>query len=580
VISDLIARRAAYKVFFNAGQLALAVVAAALVQRALRAEVGTDEFSGRYLAVMFIAGGAFYLANNLLTSGVIVIALGERFLSLLRNDMMFQAATTLVLLSLAPLVIAVQDDNVLLIFLFVPAILALHRSARSAVQRDHDALHDPLTGLANRAQLARNVDQMLAGNDVHGLSMVIAGLDRFGELNNTLGFAFGDILLNQVAERLERTFGGNWSVARVGGDEFAVAGPEPEEGSSLGTQVSRAFVEAFDLDGTPFFIEASVGSASAPDDGNTALELVQRASVALDTAKTRRAGVVRYTSAIDRFRPERLSLMSQLRHALDDDQFVLQFQPQISIADRTVAGVEALVRWEHPDLGRIQPDTFIPLVESTGLVHEFTRTVAFQAIRTCREWRDRGHDLTVAINLSGRNLTEPDLAADLASMLTLHSLPAAALEVEITETAAIEDLDAAIETLGQIRDLGILIAIDDFGTGQSSLRYLSRLPVDVVKIDKSFVSAMLTDLSCAAIVHAVIEISESLGVVVVAEGVESEAEWNALSAAGCDIAQGYYISRPLDPPDFANWLRMTHYHVVGRSSRPPRQAMRDWRTVA
>lgn len=580
VSSDLVARRPAYKVLFNSGQLALAVLAAALVQHGLRADVGTDEFSGRYLAAIFIAGGAFYLVNNLLTSGVIVIVLGERFLSLLRNDMMFQAATTMVLLSLAPLIIAVQDDNVLLIFLFVPAILALHRSARSAVQRDHDALHDPLTGLPNRAHLARNVDEMLAGHDSTGLFMVIAGLDRFGELNNTLGFTFGDVILQQVAARLESTFGVHWSVARVGGDEFAVAGPEPEDGRSLGTQVSDAFGAPFDLDGTPFFIEASVGSASAPGDGNSALELVQRASVALDIAKTRRARVVRYTPAIDRFRPERLTLLSQLHHALDHDQFVLQYQPKISMTDRSVVGVEALVRWEHPDLGRIRPDTFIPLVESTGLVHEFTRAIAFQAIRTCHEWRERGYELTVAVNLSGRNLTEPDLAADLASMLTLHSLPATSLEVEVTETAAIEDLDAAIETLGQLRDLGILVAIDDFGTGQSSLRYLSRLPVDVVKIDKSFVSAMLTDLSCAAIVHAVIEISESLGVVVVAEGVESEAEWNALSALGCDVAQGYYISRPLDPPDFANWLRMTDYHVVGRSLRPPRKEIRDWRTVA
>jgi len=566
LLADLVARRPYYKALFNAGQYSLAVTAAALVRETMHQGdmIADGMVTNRSLLVMLAAGMTFYVTNNILTGGVIVIAQGERFSSVLRTDMLFQAATTLILLSLAPLVIAVRDESLLLVFLFVPAIAAAHRSAMVSVRRNHDALHDSLTGLPNRDYFEREASAQLRESPSASVTIAVAGLDRFSEINNTMGHEFGDRIVRLCAARLRSAIGRSGFVARVSGDEFAVTG---RDGDPLVELIRSALTDPLDIDGVPFHLDASVGVASAPTDGDSATELLQHASVALDVAKQRGTPVVRYSRSVDRFDPERLTLLGELRRAIDQQEFVLHFQPKVSIADRSIVGAEALVRWNHPQLGMIAPDRFIPLVESTGLVHEFTRYVAWHAVEECRRWRNAGYEISVAINVSGRNLNDEYMARDFATVLMAHEMPAESIEIEITESAAIDDLDVASEMLNQMRDHGIRVAIDDFGTGQSSLRYLGRLPVDVVKIDKSFVLAMLIDAGAAAVVGAVIDMTRPFGIVVVAEGVESAAIWQRLEERGCDLAQGYYISRPLSAADFTAWLATAPFASV-HSSRP------------
>ena len=313
----------------------------------------------------------------------------------------------------------------------------------------------------------------------------------------------------------------------------------------------------FSLGGLSLEIDASIGIALSPDHGHDADTLLRRADVAMYVAKRGNAGYAVYTADQDQHSPMRLAMVSELRRAIDQNELSLYFQPKVSLAAGSVTCAEALVRWQHPRHGLLGPDLFVPIAEQTGLIRPLTRWVLDAALRQCSRWRHQGLDLAVAVNMSMRNLHDPEVVDTIRHLLTRWGIPPARLVVEITESSLMADADRAMDVLGRMRGMGVGISIDDFGTGYSSLAYLKRLPVDELKIDKSFVAHIASDNSDAAIVRSTIGLAHDLGLAVVAEGIEDEATLDYLTGLGCDVAQGYFISRPLPVSAFSDWLATT-----------------------
>lgn len=557
VADDVIRRKPWFKTIFNAAQYSIAVAAAGFVLHAVAGGSFDAGLSRIDVVAALAAGGAFYVVNNVLTSGVIAVAHAEPLLDVLRSDLLFQGATSLVLFTQAPLVVAVAERGVWLVPLFAPAIGAVYRAAQTAAERDHRALHDSLTELPNRDHLHAYLDRLLGEDRSAAVAVALVDVDGFGEINSTLGHAVGDALLVRVAERL-RTELSDAFCARIGGDEFAVVARAG--GAELGHRLQALFAIPFHVDDLPFALEASIGVTTTTG-RSEARAVLQQVDVALQVAKRRQTGFEVYRPAIDTRDPRRIALLSELRAAIEEQQFVVHFQPKISLASRAVEGAEALVRWEHPQRGLLPPDEFVPLVESTSLIGPFTLYVARRALRQCAAWRDRGLALSVAINVSPRNLLDREFPEQLAVLLAEAGLPPEALEVEITETAAMEDVGLASSGLGRLRAAGIAVALDDFGTGHSSLTQLHRLPIDTVKIDKSFVFDMASDTNAAGIVATIIDLSHTRSLRVVAEGVESGTAYEQLARLGCDSAQGYHISRPLTAERFGSWLDTSSFAV-------------------
>ena len=385
---------------------------------------------------------------------------------------------------------------------------------------------------------------------------MLVDLDGFKEVNDTLGHHVGDSLLCQVGRRLSEELGDDLSVARLGGDEFAVVGAieNRADAAALGAKVLAVLEHPFALQDLPFHIEASVGGALYPEHATDVDALLQRADVAMYLAKEHGTGYETYSATNDRYSPRRLALLGELRRAIEQGELVLQYQPIAEMQTGAVNRVEALVRWNHPEHGLLQPVEFIPLAEPTGLMGPLTRYVLDLAIAQARAWRDRKLDITIAVNVSARNLHHTELRNDVATLLEKWSVPASALELEITESAIMADPRRATDVLHSLKALGIETVLDDFGTGYSSLAYLKRLPVGQLKIDGEFVTNMATDDEDAAIVSSTIDLARSLGLTVVAEGVESETLWRRLRELGCNYAQGYYLSRPLPPEQMTRWL--------------------------
>ncbi|CAN5274630.1 hypothetical protein BH20ACT9_BH20ACT9_09500 [soil metagenome] len=419
------------------------------------------------------------------------------------------------------------------------------------------AYHDALTGLPNRLLLADRVQQAVAAARRTGTSVgvLVLDLDWFKEINDTLGHQTGDALLGMVGPRLQGELRDMDTVARLGGDEFAVLLPRVDGvggAREVAERLLAALHLAFPVGDLLLAVEASVGVAVYPDLSTAGAELLQQADVALYAAKEARGAVALYQSEHDHTSVERLTLLGDLRQAIDADELVLHYQPQADLRQRVITGVEALVRWRHPQRGMLAPDQFIPAAEQSGLMKPLTLTVVDKALRQLRRWRGEGHRWTVAVNISARNLLDPELPDDVAGLLAKHRLEPGCLELEITESTVMVDPGRALDVLSRLSGLGVGLAIDDYGTGYSSLAYLRRLPVDTLKIDKSFVTTMATDDGNASIVRSTVELARSLGLRVVAEGVEDATVWRALTELGCDSAQGYFLGHPraagdLDP---------------------------------
>ncbi len=430
------------------------------------------------------------------------------------------------------------------------------RQAEAMIQ--HMAFYDGLTDLPNRNMLSDRLLNAIRVSERDGgaLALLLMDLDRFKEINETLGHARGDLLLQQVGARLQATLAEPAIIARLGGDEFGVLVTRlaTQDITLLANTILHALETPFVIDGLPIAAEASIGIALYPEHGTTVDSLMQRADVALYGAK-KTGGCVIYQPEHDRHSPRRLGILGELRQAIERDQLVLHYQPKIDCATRRVSGAESLLRWNHPTYGAIMPDEFIRPAEQTGLIKPLTRWVLNTALSQWRIWDQTGIRLPIAVNLSARNLHDPDLADHVTASLKRHGVPPRFLVLEITEGALMEDPRHAKEILAKLRRVGIWLSIDDFGTGYSSLSYLRDLPVHEIKIDKSFVVHLVQDKLGKAIVHSIVDLGQRMALRVVAEGVEDEATWTWLARVGCDTAQGYYMSVPLAPDAFAPWVR-------------------------
>jgi diguanylate cyclase (GGDEF)-like protein len=439
----------------------------------------------------------------------------------------------------------------------------LHESARSAeasltARVRHQAHHDPLTGLPNRTQLLEHAAALLAdpARRDEPMAVLLVDLDRFKEVNDVLGHASGDVLLSRVGPLMAGAVRGDDLLCRLGGDEFAAVLPGCDEATAVA--VAKRLLElisvTMDIDGVLLNVEASVGIAVTPAFGDGDIDtLLRHADIAMYTAKRARSGLAVYEVDQDTSTRERLNMLGELRQALLRDEFVLHFQPKLTLADNRLIGVEALARWQHPTRGLVPPGEFIPVAESTGLIVPFTLHILRKALEQVAQWQDTGTPLSVAVNLSPRCLAEVDLPGQVLGMLAAYGVPPSLLELEITENTLAHDPDRALATLTELHDAGIKISIDDFGTGYSSMSYLKRLPVSELKVDRSFVMGMLNNLDDGILVRSVIDLGHNLGLIVVAEGVEDQETLEALAAVGCDVAQGFHLARPMAVAAFETW---------------------------
>jgi diguanylate cyclase (GGDEF)-like protein len=425
---------------------------------------------------------------------------------------------------------------------------------RQAAHAAYEAAHDALTGLPNRSLLlSRAADALIdaehAGTNV---ALLLLDLDHFKEINDTLGHAAGDLLLRHIAARLPDAVPSEATIARFGGDEFAILLPDLRGVLSVALAAEKllgVLAEPVTFEGMRLSIEGSLGIACYPTDGNTVEELLQRADVAMYQAKDDRGSWRLYDAARDESSLDRMALVAELRTAMENDELVTYFQPQVDVATGEISGYEALIRWQHPERGLLGPREFVSVAEHSGLVRSFALQVLDRAIAECAGWHEDGHQASVAVNLSARNLLDRQLAGDVDRVLRRHGLPSSALVLEITETTMMSELEVVEDVLSSLRRLGVRLSVDDFGTGYSSLALLQRIAVNEVKIDRSFVSNMLGSPNDLAIVRATIELAHNLGLRVVAEGVESAALCDALAGLGCDVVQGYHLGVPAPASD-------------------------------
>jgi diguanylate cyclase (GGDEF)-like protein len=451
----------------------------------------------------------------------------------------------------------------LLIFWLVLFRLVLGASrtlSRQSKANAYQATHDALTGLPNRDLLRERTERALVATRRTGLhvALILMDLNRFKELNDTFGHPIGDTLLQLIGPRLQEELRDSDTVARVGGDEFVVMLPDlrsPEMALPVAEKLAVALQRPFVLDVATVDVDSSAGLATAPDHGSDFDELLRHADVAMYLAKHDRLQVVTYSPELDGYDPARLSLLADLRRAIEQpDQIVLHYQPQADLATGRIVGVEALVRWRHPQHGLLPPDDFVPLAENTGIIRPLTWCVLRAALEQNRQWARNGLELRVSVNISARSLLDAGFAEHVGRLLEEAGVPADRLELELTETAIMTDPDRSLRILRDLASRGIALSIDDFGTGYSSMAYLKNLPVREIKIDRGFITHMDTDSSDAAIVCSTLDLARDLGLTVVAEGVETQAVRRRLTDLGCPTMQGFLLSKPLAASDLSEWM--------------------------
>ncbi|MGI5437919.1 putative bifunctional diguanylate cyclase/phosphodiesterase [Streptomyces shenzhenensis] len=476
-----------------------------------------------------------------------------------RTALIRQGLVAVALLGIAPLICVVAVAHPVLLPLFAIPLIALDSTLWIARARAEEQLRDPLTGLPNRQWLQERIWTALDDAERIGArsALMLIDLDRFRSVNDTLGHLAGDRLLLQIADRLRLALPRGAEAARLGGDEFAVLLPVADSTTSA-IRVARNLVTALssplDLDGLTLVLEASAGVAVFPDHALDAEGMLRRADVAMYQAKRDRTGVEVYESKRDSNTPDRLGLLGDLRRALDAHEVQLHYQPKVRF-DGQVAGLEALVRWVHPERGKVPPDEFIAIAESSGLMPHLTEYVLETALGQVAKWRAQGLRVPVAVNVSPRDVHTPGFAGSVAARLARHGVPAGALQLEITEHVLLEDPQRAADTLAGLTGHGVKMSLDDFGTGYSSLVHLRRLPVSELKIDRSFVARLAVDNEDAEIVRCTVDLAHSLGLLVVAEGVEDDETWERLRDLGCDAVQGWLVAAAMPPEETTAWLR-------------------------
>jgi diguanylate cyclase (GGDEF)-like protein len=437
--------------------------------------------------------------------------------------------------------------------LFVFPVLAVYQSSRqSAARAQHQAMHDALTGLPSRALLAKLVEEAAAeaAREDSSFAVMLVDLDRFKEINDTLGHHHGDRLLREIGPRLSGLLRGSDAVARLSGDEFVVLASGLKDAGQairLAERMRDALRAPFEVDDLTLEVDASIGIACFPDHGADMDELLKRADVAMYDAKNHHQGVAVYTARRDPHRPARLALVPELRRAIGGGGLRLDYQPQLELRDSAITHVEALVRWQHPHGGLISPADFIPLAEATGLIKPLTSWVIETALQQVRTWAAEGVDLSVGINISARSLLDDALPDEIERALTVAGVAADRLQLEITESSVMTDPEGAMAILHRAAALGVSIAIDDFGTGYSSLIHLKELPVETIKVDRSFVQGMMRNRRDELLVRSIVQLAHNLELTTVAEGVETEEALAALAAMSCHRVQGFLLSPPVAP---------------------------------
>jgi diguanylate cyclase (GGDEF)-like protein len=459
--------------------------------------------------------------------------------------------------------------GLLYLLLFAISFSVGRRLRREVKLNAYMAEHDALTDLPNRTLFHRRVAAELTRGRRRGRPTTIAiiDLDRFKEINDTLGHHNGDRLLAALSTRMASHLRGLDALARLGGDEFGILLADVGEPEEILLRLRDVIEHEISIAGLPISVEASIGYVVAPEHGTDVDELLQLADVAMYVAKDQHLGVVRYDPSQNHYDAANLTLMSELRHAIESDQLVLHYQPKVGIDSGGIEAVEALVRWNHPSLGLLYPDRFIPQVEQTDLIDRLTEWVVRRALEDLTHFGPDADTMTVAVNVSARNLGRAGFAGKIVTMLDEVGVSADRLYIEVTETALMTDPTRAATVLAELNAAGVLVSIDDFGTGQTSLGYLSTLPIGELKIDRSFIADMIDEPGHAAIVHSIAELGHSLGFRVVGEGIESREILDALAATGCDVAQGYFFARPMPADDLVRWLATQHEPSASQLTR-------------
>jgi diguanylate cyclase (GGDEF)-like protein/PAS domain S-box-containing protein len=443
---------------------------------------------------------------------------------------------------------------------------ATERRAQIAALQ-HQALHDVLTGLPNRVLLNDRLQQavMMTWRAQGRLGLLLMDLDRFKEINDTFGHHCGDLLLQQAARRLKEQIQDSDTVARLGGDEFAILLPmlrDASDANRVARRILKAFQKPFIIDGRRVEVGASIGISISPDHGADAGTLLRRADAAMYVAKKTGIGCALYYPQQEKQTAEELALGGELREAIEQNQLLIFYQPKVDLRTGMVTRVEALSRWQHPRRGLLVPDDFIPLAERTGLIKPLTDWVLEQSLRQCHLWQRSGYPMSIAVNLSSKSLQEHFLPQTVSDLLDKWSVKPDTLKLEITESSILGDTSHALAILSLLQTLGVTLSLDDFGTGYSSLTHLRHLPVDEIKIDKSFVLGMQTSGSDAAIVRATIDLAHNLGRKVVAEGVADPRTGFTLNELGCDLAQGYCFTPPVPAAAVEQWLTENDWGIT------------------
>jgi diguanylate cyclase (GGDEF)-like protein len=507
------------------------------------------------LNFLAVAGYQCYLDRSSLAA-----KLREALIPLLSAEL-FSALLTVASVSMA---VALGTPGLLLfgivLMVFQYLIAELLRSKQRAAELQRKATTDELTGLVNREQFRTELEEQIntaaANNDT--FAVMLLDLDRFKEVNDNLGHQYGDELLRKLGERFATTDDVDGLVARLGGDEFALLTPSQPDISTVVEEIACKIIacvqEPILVDEMMLDLDASVGIARFPTDGEDAHTLLRRADIAMYAAKQAHAELMLFEESLDVQSAGRLGVLTDFRRVLESGQIVVYYQPIVNASDSRLVGAEGLVRWEHPELGLIPPGDFIPTVERSQLIRPLTRHVLEQAIAQCAAWRRANADLSVSVNLSVRNLLDRDLPGEVERLLSSFGVPPDALQLEITESMLMSDPDRSAATVLALTDLGVRIAVDDFGTGYSSLANLRRLPIDELKVDRSFVSHMLQNDSDRIIVGSTINLGHDLGLRVTAEGVEDVSTMDHLAQLGCDLVQGFHISKPVPPETLSAWM--------------------------
>lgn len=440
---------------------------------------------------------------------------------------------------------------------------------RANRELEYLALHDGLTGLPNRSLLMDRLQQAVndAQRNNDKVAFILMDLDRFKDINDALGHHIGDMLLCEVGNRINTVLRRADTIARLGGDEFSIVIPacSDENASIVARKIMREMDAPFELNDNYFYVGGSLGIAMYPEHGGDVSILLQKADVAMYAAKRSNKGFAFYDPELDDNSSSKLTLLSELKNAITNEELVLYFQPQVDVKTGNTCGVEALVRWIHKEKGMIPPDDFISIAEHSGLINSLTMWVLNAALCSAAEWRQKGLNVKMAVNISARNLRDPGFPEIVGDLLDKWYVEPKYLVLEITESFVMEDPVQAMKVLTRLDEMGVMLSIDDFGTGYSSLAYLQKLPVDEIKIDKSFVFGMTDNPDSIKIVRSIIDLSHNLGISVVAEGVENKPVWDRLEKFGCETVQGFYMSKPLPFSEVEDWFNNSNWKVIKQS---------------